>query len=310
MSFEVAMPSPNFVAAENASGFTAVNNSGRPSPQSSYATRPSETPPVHQRESWSYPPNGESNHSSDNRLSSPQSGRRRYGDVSSTDEAPRTHATSPSSSPGRNGSHVNGTESDSRYAQSQPGASRDSTWSSHLDESRMAQLLQADSGARPDEAASPSTERADAADDDGINGDPALTTTKAGLQFDSRKRKRVSRPKACFLQKAHLFFRPLQIAQRQDAPPVESERRNVMRPNLIVSNHDCPTMKCNLTSLGNNCQRGGFPCGGYTQRRDVSGTKSVLQTKYPPVPIQSRDYWEQQAPNRFELVPSVYKNCI
>jgi hypothetical protein len=55
-----------------------------------------------------------------------------------------------------------------------------------------------------------------------------------------------------------------------------------------------------LTFLGNNCVRGGFPCAGYTQPRDMGDNRTGPLSKGLPVPIQSRgDMW----PTRFVPTP-------
>jgi Zn(2)-Cys(6) binuclear cluster domain-containing protein len=61
-----------------------------------------------------------------------------------------------------------------------------------------------------------------------------------------------------------------------------------------------------LIWLGNNCVRGGFPCAGYTQPRDMGDNRSGPLSKGLPVPIQSRgDMWP---PTRYVISSSNDQN--
>jgi hypothetical protein len=186
----MAMTSPNFAVVEPpTNGFTAVSE-GLSRPSSSTA-RPADTPPLQQKESWSHA-NGDSAPSSENKSLSPQStlpAKRRFGDVErGSDDTQHNRNGSTSTSPGLNGArpHTNGNDTDPRLTQSQSGAARDSNWNSQMDDARMAQLLQAESNARPENGLSQSGAKPDAPP---TSSD--LVTTKAGLQYDQKKRKRV-----------------------------------------------------------------------------------------------------------------------
>src|ERR1700753_90711 len=191
----MAMASPNFAVVEpSTNGFTAVNE--RLSPPTTSSARPTETSPLQQKESWSHA-NGDSASASDNKSLSPPStlpAKRRFGDVDpGSDDGHHNHdrSSSVSTSPGLNGvrPHTNGNDTDPRLAQSQPGASRDPNWSSQMDDVRMAQLLQAESNARPENGLSQSGSKSDAPGSsiDSPNVASDLVTTKAGLQYDQKK---------------------------------------------------------------------------------------------------------------------------
>jgi hypothetical protein len=195
----MAMASPNFAVVEpSTNGFTAVNE--RLSPPTTSAARTTETSPLQQKEPWSHA-NGDSASASENKSLSPQStlpAKRRFEDVDpGSDDGldNRGGSSSVSTSPGLNGvrPHTNGNDTDPRLAQSQSGASRDPNWSSQMDDVRMAQLLQAESNARPENGLSQSGGKPDSAmsstESPVIASD--LVTTKAGLQYDQKKRKRV-----------------------------------------------------------------------------------------------------------------------
>jgi hypothetical protein len=193
----MAMASPNFAVVEpSTNGFTAVNE--RLSPPSTSTARHADTPPLQQRESWSHA-NGESAPSSENKSLSPQStlpAKRRYVDVEpGSDDSQHNRNGSTSTSPEINGSrpHTNGNDTDPRLTQSQSGASRDSNWNSQMDDARMAQLLQAESNVRPENGLSQSGAKPDGpvSSPDGPLTSSDLVTTKAGLQYDQKKRKRV-----------------------------------------------------------------------------------------------------------------------
>jgi hypothetical protein len=193
------MASPTFGVPEPTSnGFVAVNE--RPSPPNGSAARPIELHSHTRNDSWQHT-NGDSDAA--NQTNSPQSSlpvKRRFTDVDpSSDDGP-------SDSPVRNGVNVhlngtvngtangtlNGNDNDSHYGQTQPGASRDASWNSHMDESHMAQLLQAAPTARPEDHQDARSQALVLTNGDAQLPAENIVVTKAGLSYDQKKRKRVS----------------------------------------------------------------------------------------------------------------------
>jgi hypothetical protein len=178
------MASPNFAIAEASSGFIAVNE--RPSPTNS-SSRPIDPAPSQQKEAWPNT-NGDANSQSLQLASLPT--KRRFEDVEpGSDDRQHTNGTSPNT-PERNGTqpHINGTNNDHSFTQ--PGASRGPNWNVPMDDSRIAQLL-TESNSRTDDSPSQAASKTDAPIAAEIaNSD--MITTHAGLQYDKKKRKRVS----------------------------------------------------------------------------------------------------------------------
>jgi hypothetical protein len=181
------MASPNFAFTEpTPAGFTAVNERFSPS----VGVRPLDSPTP--RNAWSHT-NG---NSVGENASSPQTSlplKRRFGEVDHGNEDHTVGMNSPSNPNGPNGVYppLNG--------DSQPGAVRDGTWTGGgggggVDDSRMAQMLQAESQRTEDHSLGDGGPGTASPASDGPNGtDHAMVTTKAGLQYDQKKRKRVSR---------------------------------------------------------------------------------------------------------------------
>jgi hypothetical protein len=171
------MASPNFAFTEPTSaGFTAVNERFSPS----VGVRPLDSPTP--RNTWSHT-NG--NTVGEN-VPSPQNNlplKRRFGEVDHGNE----ELNSPSNPNGQNGIYppLNG--------EAQAGPVRDGTWTAGVDDSRMAQMLQAESQRSEEHSLGDGGPGTASPSSDGPNGtDHAMVTTKAGLQYDQKKRKRVS----------------------------------------------------------------------------------------------------------------------
>jgi len=101
------------------------------------------------------------------------------------------------------------------------------------------------------------------------------------------------------------------IAPKPGARLAESVRRNVMRGNRLVSFMLLffSQRLVDLTNTGNNCERGGFVCEGYTQRTAFPRTATPKQY---PTPIQSKDSFPDHGglQARYETLPLYHLRAV